>query len=268
MGRAPRSRFQGAYYHINTKGVSSTDIFSDDIDRIMFLKNLETCVERSGWRCHAYCLMSTHYHLLIETPQDNVSEGMCYLNGTYAKSINRRHGRTGHLMQERYDSRVVDTDSYFLDVIRYTVRNPVEAGLAPDPTGWPWSNCRATAGEVIPPAFLETRFTLSLFSDDLDTARMAYLDFVRQPGSDESQRLTRNCAITTDEPHGKARGVLPLKDVLCGYSNLRERDYLITKAYSEYGYRMTDIARFLKISQSRISVIINRERGSEADSQK
>ncbi|MGH7801397.1 MAG: transposase, partial [Thermodesulfobacteriota bacterium] len=107
MARPLRLEFPGALYHITSRGNARQEIFLSDDDRTSFLNLLGREVEQQRWRCHAYCLMSNHYHIMIETPEGNLVLGMRRLNGAYSQEFNRRHGRVGHLFQGRYKSIIV-----------------------------------------------------------------------------------------------------------------------------------------------------------------
>jgi REP element-mobilizing transposase RayT len=102
MARPLRIEFSGALYHVTSRGDRREPIYEDDEDRLMFLGVLEEVVSRFNWVCHAYCLMTNHYHLVVETPDGNLSKGMRQLNGMFTQATNRRHGRTGHLFQGRF----------------------------------------------------------------------------------------------------------------------------------------------------------------------
>ena len=167
MTRPLRFDYPGALHHVLSRGNAKQDIFADDKDRRAFIRTVSDVVSRLHWICHAYCMMQNHFHLLIETPDANLSQGMRQLNGVYAQAYNRRHNRVGHLLQGRFTAKLVDRDNYFLELGRYLVLNPVRAGLADDPSQWRWSSYRATAGMAVRPDFLETRFTLQMFGDDI-----------------------------------------------------------------------------------------------------
>jgi len=146
MARPVRIEFPGALYHITSRGDRREDIYLGDGDRRLFLALLAEVCERFNWSGHAYCLMSNHYHLLIETPDGNLSKGMRQLNGVYTQRFNDVHGRCGHVFQGRYKAIIVEKDAYLQEVARYIVLNPVRARMVGDPQDWPWSSYRATTG--------------------------------------------------------------------------------------------------------------------------
>jgi len=112
MARPLRIEYAGALYHITSRGNARQDIFLNDSDRVAFLDLLNNTNNRFHWYCHAYCLMSNHYHLLIETSLPNLSKGMKYLNGGYTQQYNRSHKRVGHVFQGRYKGILIESDSY------------------------------------------------------------------------------------------------------------------------------------------------------------
>lgn len=178
MARPLRIEFEGAVYHITSRGNAGHAIFLDDSDRLHLLDVLLEVVERFAWICHAYCLMSNHYHLLIETPRANISRGMRHLNGIYTQSFNKQHKRTGHVFQGRFKAILVEKESHLLEVARYVVLNPVRGKMAKHPGQWAWSSYRATAGEIASPAFLSTGWLLKQFDQQPKRARVSYQRFV------------------------------------------------------------------------------------------
>lgn len=153
-------------------------IFLDDHDRRVFLRTLTDAVSRWAWHLHAYCLMDTHFHLLVYTPEETLAVGMGRLNGIYAQTFNRRHGRRGHLFRDRYWSEPLMTDEHVVAAMRYIAMNPVRAGLCNSAAGWPWSNYRATAGLDPRPAFLHVDWTYRLFGRSPSEAQTEYRAFV------------------------------------------------------------------------------------------
>jgi putative transposase len=180
MARPLRLEYEGALYHITSRGNALEKIFLNDEDRGRFLNVLGDVVVRCGWICHAYCLMSNHYHLLIETPDANVSRGMHLLNGVYTQWFNRRHHRVGHLLQGRFKGILVEKESHLLELARYVVLNPVRAKMVRSARDWLWSSYRATAGQTEAPEFLTTSWIRSQFDPDPARAVLAYRKFVRQ----------------------------------------------------------------------------------------
>lgn len=121
-------------------------IFKNEEDRRLFLDILEKVTDRYHWLCHAYCLMNNHYHLVIETPDANLSKGMRQLNGVYTQRFNQKHQRAGHLFQGRFKALLIQKEPYLLEVCRYVVLNPVRAGAVKRSEEWAWSSYRGTAG--------------------------------------------------------------------------------------------------------------------------
>lgn len=99
MARPLRIEFAGGLYHITSRGNRKEAIYLSDEDREKFLSVLANSCAKYNWLCHSYCLMTNHYHLLIETPRSNLSKGMRYLNGVYSQKFNKAHNRIGHVLQ-------------------------------------------------------------------------------------------------------------------------------------------------------------------------
>jgi putative transposase len=178
MPRPLRPGVPNGIFHVYARGNRGQDIFLDSIDRFRFFGVLEEVVAWLSWRIHAYCLLSNHYHLVVQTPNADLSTGMHRLNSLVAQCFNRRHDADGHLFQGRFGSVLVESERQFLAVCRYVVLNPVLAGLASDPAHWRWSSYAATAGLAPRPPLLTVGLVLGSFSSDQDTARQAYRDFV------------------------------------------------------------------------------------------
>ncbi len=115
MARPLRLELSGGIYHVTSRGNGRADIYLDDEDRTNGLKFFNEVCARYNWICHAYCLMSNHYHVVVETLEGNLSKGMRQLNGVYTQDFNRRHSRAGHVYQGRYKAILVDKDSSYLN---------------------------------------------------------------------------------------------------------------------------------------------------------
>lgn len=178
MSRPLRIEFADATYHVTARGNEQRDIFYCDEDRIVFLGFLAQAVHRFGWSLTAWVLMTNHYHLVLQTPQPNLSRGMQWLNGRYAQWFNRRHGRVGHLFQGRFKGLLVEKERYLAEVTRYVVLNPVRAGLVERPEDYCWSSYRATAGLEEAPAWLDVDGALQLWPDERSVSQIYYRQYV------------------------------------------------------------------------------------------
>ena len=140
MPRNPRNRLPPeGVYHVTARGAGRLPIFVADVDRLDFLSLLAAVTGATGWTCHAFCLMTTHYHLVVGAVLEQLSKGMHQLNGTYALRFNRRHERRGHLFDSRFSAWVVRDDAHFEATCRYVLDNPVRAGLSTPDEPWPWA---------------------------------------------------------------------------------------------------------------------------------
>jgi len=179
MARKPRENVQGGIYHAFARGNNRMALFHDDEDRGGYLRLLEWVAAAAKWRCLAFCLMTNHIHLLIETPDANLSSGMQVLQGRYAQGFNRRHARSGHVFEGRYGAVLIESDAHLCAAAAYIARNPVNAALCERPENWPWSSYEATVGSQVPP-WLDVRRLLSYFGSDFIAARRAYVAMVAE----------------------------------------------------------------------------------------
>jgi len=140
--RILRTTLPDGYFHVYTRGVADTPVFADDEDRRTFLDLLLSVRRRHGWTLHTLCLMTTHYHFVLESACVRMSAGMQWLNGVYAQNFNKRHARHGHLFGGRFGSRVIEDEDYLLAACEYVLLNPVRAGLCERAADWPWSASR------------------------------------------------------------------------------------------------------------------------------
>jgi putative transposase len=142
MGRINRSSLPDGLFHVASRGVCNAAIYVDDNDRRGFLNLLRRCATSYGWRCHAFCLMTTHYHLVLDARRVQLSRGLHWLNWRYASSFNARHSRYGHLFAGRFSARPIESEDYLFDACAYVILNPVKADLCDRPEEWPWSFSR------------------------------------------------------------------------------------------------------------------------------
>jgi putative transposase len=178
MARPLRIEFAGAFYHVMNRGNAGMDIFRSRRDREKFLEYVGKAVDRYEIKVHTYCLMTTHYHILIETPQANLSQAIKWINVAYSIYFNRKRRRFGHLFQGRFKAVLVDADEYLKPLSRYIHLNPVRAGMVAHCKDHQWSSYPVFGGYVTAPEWLETGWLLSLFGEQRGVASKRYREFV------------------------------------------------------------------------------------------
>ncbi|GAB4418444.1 MAG: hypothetical protein OHK0032_14430 [Thermodesulfovibrionales bacterium] len=278
MARPLRIEFPGAVYHITSRGNARQEIFLDDKDFAGFLDVLCFVVKRYNWILHAYCLMSSHYHLLIETPEGNLSRGMRQLNGIYTQQFNRRHNRVGHVLQGRYKAILVDKDNYLLELCRYIVLNPVRAGMARGPRGWQWSSYKDTAGYSKGISCLTKDWILLQFGRERAEAEDRYREFVRAglkeeaPWKEIKGQIYLGDEKFVDRIERLIRGREPLKEIprlqryitkpsledIFKHKGKKLRGKVVHEAHVRYGYTLKEIAKHLGVHYATISRAVKR----------
>lgn len=190
MARPLRLEFEGAYYHITSRGDQRGRIFFDVRDRERFLEILKRTKERYGYLLHAYALMDNHYHIFIETPKANLSQIMQNINTSYTVYVNKRHRRCGHLFQGRFKGIIVDKETYLMVLTRYIHLNPVRAGIVKRPEDYRWTSYTEymDAGKV-KESIVDITGTLSCFSKTKKAAMKAYREFVNDGIGEENNPL-------------------------------------------------------------------------------
>lgn len=164
MARPLRIEFDGAFYHVTARGNERKDIYKSRWDRERFLSYLESATQRYSAVIHGYCLMTNHYHLLVETPLGNLSKIMQHINSSYTTYYNVKRKRSGHLLQGRYKAILVEADSYACELSRYMHLNPVRAGMCALPDEYPWTSYHAYVNTAERPDWLTTRYVLGYFT--------------------------------------------------------------------------------------------------------
>jgi REP element-mobilizing transposase RayT len=274
-----RIQFEGAVYHVTARGNEKKDIFFDVSDMRLFMRVLGYAVRRFNWLIHAYCLMKNHYHLLLETPDANLSSGMRHLNGVYAQRFNKIRERVGHLFQGRFKSFLIEKQSYLLEVARYTITNPVRAGYVTNPEDWLFSSYRATTGLEQAPRLLHVDWILSQFGHKKTTARSRYMAFVEEGIHAESpfkkakggwilgeegflrkvEILMEERALKDVEEHPRRQRFAIRPDLNTIFSEGKARDEGIYLAVHQHGYKLREVGEFLNIHYSWVGKIARKE---------
>lgn len=279
MARRPRLLYPSAVYHVMSRGNRKAPVFEDDDDRKHFFQTIAMGTARYTVLIYTACQMTNHYHLVLSTPRGNLSTFMQYLNGAFAQTSNRRHGRTGHLFEGRFRSIVVQRESYLRQASRYVVLNPVRAGLVAEPAAWRWSTYRATAGLEEPPIWLHTRWLRDAFGGASDAeAQAQYRLFVSEPARRATPFESSDLACGTprfkrlvllEAQRARPERLLPLStrmlarptlDQLLGNRTLRQdgRDVAMREAHVSHGYTLTQIGAFLRLDRSTVSKALRR----------
>jgi len=222
MARPLRIEYPDAYYHVTSRGNEQKDVFKSNRDRDKFLEYLASATERYGAVVHAYCLMSNHFHLLLETPEGNLSQIMRHINGAYTTYFNIKRKRAGHLFQGRYKAILIEADDYLSELSRYIHLNPVRVGIVEKPEQYQWSSYRSYIGQSKPPEWLNTGFILGCFAQKTTDAQNKYRIFVEDRlGEEYESPLKRTIGtsilgsaafideITTTHLQGKEDGNIP-----------------------------------------------------------
>jgi len=189
MSRPLRIEYPGAWYHVMNRGRRGEEIFFTDADRREFILVLREAVELWNFRIAAYCLMPNHYHLLIQTPDGNLSRGMRHINGVYTQRFNRRHKMEGQLFRGRYKAVLVEEDGHLLEVLRYIHRNPLRAGMVKDLGQYPWSSHHGYLSWAKSWSWLHKDELLAMLSPVKKRHRSAYRDFVSRSEPEEIERF-------------------------------------------------------------------------------
>ena len=274
MTRPLRIEYPGAIYHVTSRGNAQMDIFNDDGDRNTFYDVLKSARNRFNIVIHAFCLMDNHYHLLVETPDANLSRFMRQLNGVYTQRYNNYYTRSGHLFQGRYKAILVQQDLYLAELSRYIVLNPVRAGMVRAAKDWSWSSYRATAGLSAGISWLSSDWLLSNFAKQRKEAQLLYRRFVSEGRGQEKpwSKLSHQIylgdeqfvkimqkKVPVDEDLSevvsaqKRSTVLSLDEYKRQYS---DRNIAICKAYESGGYSMKVIGDYFELHYSWISRVM------------
>ncbi|HAM36615.1 MAG TPA: hypothetical protein DEB40_01195 [Elusimicrobia bacterium] len=277
MGRPPRISFPGAIYHAMARGNAQQKIFLCPGDWTYFLDILAHSKTLRNFKLHAYCLMPNHIHLLVEPIEANISTIMGSLLNRFAKHLNARLDRKGHVFQDRFKAPLCRNNSHLLQLVRYIHLNPVAGGLAAEPSAWPFSGHLEYLGKS-PVRLIDPQLVLSLFHASSDSAREEYQKFVlnennpidqdTSPGilptipesaPTECISLTKTQMSLAEVASVRAIAAGISQQVLRSQSRIRRvckaRHAFIHQAF-QAGYSLTDIAGYLSLTVSMVSRIL------------
>ena len=189
MSRPLRLEYPDGWYHVMNRGRRYENIFASTGDYQLFLRVLQETCEVFGLRVSAYCLMPNHYHLLVQTPQANLSRSMRHINGVYAQRFNRRHEIDGPLFRGRFKAVIVEEDSHLLEVMRYIHNNPIKAGLVDTLGDYAWSSHFGYISQAKKYQWLHKQPLLEMLTQNKSQQKNSYLDFVSDESSEETEKF-------------------------------------------------------------------------------
>ena len=263
MPRTARKPANSNIYHVMLRGINRQNIFEEDEDRIQFLNAVIRCKEKSGFKLHAFVLMTNHIHFLIETNEEPLDIIFKRIGTSYAVWYNRKYQRAGHLFQDRFRSENVETDQYYATVLRYILQNPVKAGMVSRPEEYRWSSYLAY--EKGKGALTDTQF-----AEDLFGSRDTLLEYLGQENDDVVMDEAEHDWRLRDDV---ARETICRITQCSSVSDLQKLDFEVQKEYAvklySEGLSMGQIARLTGISKATISRAVKKageESGGEQGS--
>ena len=194
MTRPLRIEYPGAFYHVYARGNRRQPIFSLDEDRHYFMKVLREAQARLGILIHVYCLMDNHYHLVVETPEANLSQSVHYINASYAIYFNKKREVCGHLFQGRFRAILIQADKYVRNLTIYIHGNPVRKKIVERPEQFLWSSCGAYYGLVKPPRWLRTAVIMGVFGGSSENLRAEHERHLHAANGAAIEKELRNAA--------------------------------------------------------------------------
>lgn len=275
MTRPLRIEFPGALYHVTGRGDRLNSIYRDVTDRYVWLEVLDLVCTRFHFVIHAYCQMTNHYHLLVETVEGNLAQGMRQLNGIYSQRLNRRHDLVGHVFQGRYHAVLVQKEAHLLELARYLVLNPVRARMAETADEWHWSSYHFMLDATGKPAWLNAEWLLGQFGVSSVQAVEAYRQFVAAGSEIESPlaRIQYQLVLGDDgfasqhRGHEEPAGFVAISRTqrriaaltLPQYqASIADRDEAMAKAYFSTAFTMAEIGTHFGVSPKTVSRAVKR----------
>ncbi len=252
MARRPRVDMAG-YYHIINRGVEKRVIFLDRDDYEYFEELLERYTKEFTIIMHSYALMPNHYHLLIETQQNNLSKFMRQINANYAIYFNKKYKRVGHLWQGRFASWFVTDEAYLYTLIIYIEQNPIKAKLAHTIEEYPYSSGHQFLNYDSLAKWLKNSYIVQNYKEDKDAIRKFLYATVDQEQLQDLKRASSLMGV----PHTKELDIAKLQKMLKSFEDKKERNSIICKAY-KLGYSQHAIAKALKVAQSTVQRVIKK----------
>lgn len=250
MPRRARKQSSTGIYHVIMRGINRQSIFEDNEDREKLIEVIARYREMSCYKLYAYCLMGNHIHMLLQEQSEPVGVAMKRISSSYVMWFNKKHGRCGHLFQERFKSEIVDTDGYFLTVLRYIHQNPIKAKMVEDLSHYPWSSY----GDYMSLGHrVDKEYVLNLFSGTAVESLILFDKFSREKNAEECIEVEENKIGMTDE---KLNTIITeqfgINALLIANEEIKRQTQILKELKQLKGVSIRQIARITSLPQTRI----------------
>ncbi len=250
MARRARGKSESGIYHIIMRGINKDHIFYDSEDKKRFYEILLRYKKLSDYLIYGYCFMDNHVHILLKEISEPLSLVVKRISGSYVYWYNNKHGRCGHLFQERYRSETVEDDIYFLTVLRYIHQNPLKAGLVKNVLDYNWTSLSEYLHE---PILVDREFALNIFSPNCNQGIKLLKTFMEKQNSDfcldidDKKKLTDQNVRALLEEYNNSN-LAELSKI-----NKNDRDFILTELKAVEGLTIRQLSRITGISKSYIA---------------
>lgn len=250
MVRKPRTKSSNGIYHIILRGINRQSIFEDDEDRLKLMEVLARYKKISQCRFFAYCLMDNHVHILVQEVQEPISMMIQRVSSSYVIWYNGKHDRCGHLFQERFKSEVVETDSYFLTVLRYIHQNPIKAKIVNNIADYKWNSYLEYRDRK---KIVDTEYALNIFSDKHDEAVVRFVQFSKEPNEDICLDFRENkINVSDDDLRQLIRQEFGIDAIKICNEMKEKQDEILRVMKAIDGTTIRQIARITGLSSTRV----------------
>jgi len=247
MPRQAREKSESEIYHLMLRGINKQNIFEDEEDKKRFLETLEYYRRKSGYLLYGYCLMNNHIHLLIKEKNESISELIKRISSSYVYWYNQKYERCGHLFQERFKSEAVETEEYFLIVLRYIHQNPLKAGITKNINKYLWSSYQGYIGNS---GNIDIDLALGIFSNDRTKAVELFKDYNNENNSDKCLDYTEKVAVSDKAVMDYLSEMRITSISQLQQLNKAQRDEVIRKVKKIEGVTIRQLARITGFSKS------------------
>jgi putative transposase len=252
LPRESRKKSSTGNYHIVLRGINRQTIFEDEEDKMAFLQKLARFMKVSSIELYGYCLMDNHVHLLVKETKESISDFMKRVSSSYVNWYNMKYQRCGHLFQERFNSENVESDAYFITVLRYIHQNPLKAGLVRSVWDSKWTSIHEYMRKV---KLVEIDRGLNLFSTDRQLARKRFIDYMQKQNNDGCQDINGKVKLSDDQVGEYLRTIGVLSSSMLQQMDRDDRNDVLTKLKKLKGVSLRQISRITGISKSVIGRI-------------